>query len=390
MAALLALLPGLAAADFTDFVADAKESVKNSFAKTEPVVAKAPTGFRQNLATFWDRNSPWDFIGEFFAILGLIVYVVLFYVGKAKNEKLAKEKFQSIYRQLYDNFAQVALQPGVAPLARDGSDLFVSYATGRKNISYGNISLQLFPRQDLFIGYPLKVLYGAYFDQESIADRLLIDFALPAEFDGFVFGILNKNVMRYQRTTNWDLTFTKTNDAPFSNSFVIMSEIAEVSEKFMTKELTDLITEMKDSFEYLIISDQPSKQPKTGEQDKSKRRMRFSVLLDHPSATNQNLNLLLASVLEIADSLPKQANKLSANGQKKLLQSREDVYRAIAKQIAAEEAEDAPKRLTRKEIREKEKKESIGKLSAKEQKRALEKERERALKKGQSKMSKKG
>lgn len=387
MAALLALMPALAAADFADFVGTAKEATKKPL--DIPASGSGQVGFLENLSTFWERNSPYDFVYEFLAVLGLFIYIGFYFIGNAANEKLAKDKFKGIYRQLADNFALVGLQPDAAPLSKDTSDSYISYVSGRKNIESGNINISTFPRHDIIIGLPLRAVYGMYFDQETIRDRLTISFKLPAAFDGFVFGVLHKNVMRYQRSSNWDLQFAKTNDAPFSNSFVYMTEAAEITEKMMSKELIQVITDMEDSLEYIVLSDQPTKQPSTAEEDKSSRILRFSVLLDTKSATLENVNMLLASVLNIADSLPKSNNKLTANTLRKLTLSREDTYKAIAKKIAAEEAEDAPKRLTRKEIREKEKKAAIGKLSAKEQKKALEKERERQLKRGQSKMSKK-
>lgn len=387
MTAILALLPALAMADFADFVDTAKEATRNTFTAPKPVPTQL--SFTEHMLTFWDRNSPYDFKFEFLALLLIAGYVGLYFVGKEKNEKIAREKFQSIYRQLYDNFALVGVKQGAAPLAKDGTDLFLSYVSGRKNVAYGHITIQTLPRADLLVGYTMKSVYGMYFDQESIVDRMTLDFTLPAAFDGFVFGVLNKSVMRYQRIANWDLQFTKTNDAPFSNSFVIMTETAEVSEKILNKEMIQIITDMSDSLEYIVISDQPCQQPKSSEQDKSIRNLRVSILLGSASATSSNLNMLIATILDLADNLPKQALKISSNGQKKLALAREDTYKLIGKQLALEAAEDAPKRLTRKEIREKEKRESIGKLSAKDQKKALEKERERALKKGQSKMSRK-
>lgn len=373
-------------ADFSDYIMGSKDDVVDT--PTVPKAVPAPS-FSEHMSTFWQRNSPWDFIFEIIALAAIGVYLTLYYYGQKRNEQIAKNKFQSIYRQLYDNFALVGVEQGAAPLLRDGSDRFPSYVSGRKNIQFGHLEIQTFPRQDIFIGFISKTLYGVYFDQEPIADRLTLEFTLPAVFDGFVFGILNKSVMRYQRISNWALQFTKTNDASFSNSFVIMTEVAEVSEKIISKELSQVALDMADSLEYIVISDQPTKQPKSGEQDKSLRTLRFSVLLDAQSATEANLNMLLASVLNLADALPRQSGKLSANSTKKLTTSREETYKSIAKQVAAEEAEDAPKRLTRKEIKEKEKKDAIGKLSAKDQKKALEKERERSMKKTQGKMSRK-
>lgn len=381
---LFLLTHGIASADFADWVAP-KAAVPDPSAAR---MASTQLTFSEHMATFWDRNSPLDFIYEFLAILVLGVYVGLHFVGKARSEQIAKDKFQSIYRQLYDNFALVGVQQGAAPLSKEGPDRFPSYVSGRKNIEFGHLEIQTFPRHDLIIGYGIKTLYGIYFDQETITDRLTLEFTLPPVFDGFVFGILHKSVMRFQRIDNWDLQFTKTNDATFSSAFVVMTEVAEPSEKLITKELKQIVTDMTDSLEYIVVSDQPTKQPKDGEQNRNLRTLRLSVLLGGSSATETNLNMLLASVLSIADALP-QSGKLSANSLKKLSSARDETYKSIAKQLAAVEAEDAPKRITRKEIREKEKKEAIGKLSAKEQKKAIEKERERQLRKTQGKMSRK-
>lgn len=392
MSFFYAVLPALVAADFADFVKTAKDVTADGAAHAETVDAEGRVRltFMQHMATFWDRNSPYDFVPEFFGLLLLVAIGVLYFRGVKANEDFAKRKFQALYRQLHDNFAQVGLTADSTPLAKDGPDLFLSYATGRKNVQYLHLTMTTFPRHDMLLGLPLRTLYGLYFDQESIVDRLTVELRLPAAaFDAFVFGIVNKNVMRVQRQAKWDLTFTKTSDAAFSNHFVIMSEVAEVTDRILGGgECAALVTQLGDALEYFVVSDQPTTQPKTGVPDKELRTIRFSVLLAQPGATDENLNALLAFALDLADNLPRQV-KVTANGQRRLALAREETYKAIAKQIAAEQAEEAPKRLTRKEIRDKEKKEAVGKLSAKEQKRALEKERERNLKKSQSKMSRK-
>lgn len=388
MSLLLALLPK-ASADFADYVDTAAKTAKNAFKSPPPPVTAATSkmGLLEALRTFWTRHSPSEFIYEGIAIAAIILYVIFFFIGRASNEKIAKDKFALLHRQLHDQFALVGMVQGAAPLMKENDEEFSSYVSGRLNVEYANMKITLLPRQDLSVGYCTRSIYGMYFDQDSLEDRLTIKFVLPPQFDGFVFGLVNKSVMRYQRIDKWDLQFTKTNDASFGNSFVVMSEIAEITDKVLTKELSLVAQDMQDSLEYVVISDQPIRQPK-GEMVKDRRVLRLSVLLNKASANEQNLNTLLAVILSIIDDLPK-IGKFSANAVKKLQLSREEAYKAIAKAVAEEEAVDAPKRLTRKEIRDKEAKERLSGLSAKAQKKAMEKERERMLKKGQKSMTKK-
>lgn len=383
---LLATLP-LASADFADFGDGAKTTGQAAF-QAHAGKNAGVLSLREQFSSFWSRNSPYDFIYQGSAFLFLIFYIVLSFIGKSKNEKVAKKKFGLLYRQLHDNFALIGEKRGAAALMKDSDETFLSHLSGRANVDNALVTISTFPRQDVLFGYPFRSIYGMYFDQKSMQDRIEIEFTLPAKFEGFVFGLVNKSVMRFQRIDKWDLQFTKTNDAPFSNSFVIMSEVAEVTDKIMSPELTLIASDMQDSLEYIVVSDQPTFQPK-GPMNKILRTLRLSVLLDKKSANENNLNSLFAVVLSIIDALPKSSSNLSPNSIKKLQGARDDAYKAIAKFIAEEEAEEAPKRLTRKEIRDKESRERLAKLPAKDQKKAMEKERERQMRRGQKSMTKK-
>jgi len=62
----------------------------------------------------------------------LAVYLIVFYFGKVKNEKIAKEWLISTYKIWKENFAELGIDDA-STLVRDGNHEFWYYATGRKH-----------------------------------------------------------------------------------------------------------------------------------------------------------------------------------------------------------------------------------------------------------------
>lgn len=352
-----------------------------------------PTNIPELFTGFFVRNPPSTLVLEGCLLVVIALWVAFHFVGKQQNQSAAKKAFTKIYALLGREFEQVGYTPlseGGAPLSMEANDVFVSIAKGRKNVEIAKVTIDLFPRQDMLIALPFRTIYGMYFDSDSIADRLVCQFLLPStsEVDGFVCGIVAKRVMRYERKRSWDLQFTKTNDSVLLPvSFVTMTESAECLEKVLSKELQGVVADLGEALEYFVISDQPVVQPRKADAPLSHQRViRFSILAGAATATRDNVERLAQCALGLCDSLPKSQSKLSAVTVKKLQQAREETYSKIKKQIEEEAKVDAPKKPTRKALREKAEKERIAKLGASEQKKALAKERERAMKRGQSKM----
>ncbi|BFZ55231.1 hypothetical protein PYCC9005_002271 [Savitreella phatthalungensis] len=375
-----------------------------------------PLTFRQNLATFWDRHTIDEFYFECFIMVVLAGYIMSHFSGSAANDDAAKKHFQKVYRLLHEQFAQVGPATTGAPLLKDTQTRFISYASGRKNVESVHVDITTKPRHDLLVGYVFSSIYGLYFDQPSLVDRLELNFTLPRDNvpDGFVWAVVHKEVMRRLRLSDWDLQFTKTQDLPdkLPREFVCMNELAETNDRLLTADFVTAIQGAKDCLEYVVVSDQPVKQPNARAGDKSdelqathasERTIRLSVLAD--KATTDQLSNLLSAVLALADTaLPK--TRITPNGKQRLISARNSTYNqlvAAAKQDAVEQkssfsdwvtggalSANANGRMTRKEQRDKEARERISNLSASEQKKALSKERERALRKQQSKQSKRG
>lgn len=447
--------------------ADAATAAANANAHAQASIgvagAQVRVGIYDHLSTFWQRHQPSEFYMELALLALLAAYALAFAAGNGASEGVAKLTFGQLYRRLREEFAVLGLHAdtaigqsssadsqgiaqgqvqGRAPLSKDGNDRFLSYATGRRGIDGLHISITTLPRHDLLLGYAFKLGYGMLFDTRSMADRLELTLQLPAASleQGFVWAVVNKEVMRKQRLFDWDLGFTKTLDLPnvLPREFVCMAEIAECTEKLLPSNtpnatagagagatpagIAELVRAAGDALEYLIISDLPSEQPGVREDDKADdlaraqaaagRVLRLSVLIGRANRRSERLlDTVLAAALDLADNtLPK--IKLSPNAKAKLQATRLDCYRTLVKNRndpsstpggrgsasaglsswfnSATGGGGATERLTRKEQRDKDQKDRLGKLSATEQKKSLQKERERLLKKQQSKQSKRG
>ncbi|ORY87537.1 hypothetical protein BCR37DRAFT_11 [Protomyces lactucae-debilis] len=378
----------------TAAAASAATSLSASAASATASIAARPTSIPELFTGFFVRNPPHTLILEACLLAAIAGWIVLHFVGCQQNQVAAKRAFTKVYGILGREFEQVglkALSDGGAPMSMESNDAFISLAQGRKNVDVCKVTVDMYPRQDLIVALPVRTIYGLYFDGESIADRLTCQFLLPAnaDVDGFVCGVVAKRVMRYQRKKCWDLQFTKTNDsALLPHQFVTMTETVECLEKVLTKDLQAVVADLGEALEYFVITDQPVTQPRKADAPLTHQRaIRFSVLAGETAATRENVERLVQCALTLCDTLPKAQGKLSAVTTRKLQQAREETYGKIRKQIEEEAKADAPKKPSRKALREKAEKERIAKLSASEQKKALLKERERNMKRGQSKMA---
>ena len=165
------------------------------------------------------------------------------------------------------------------------ADEFMTYATGRQNVAFVEFKLTLAKRYNplLRIG---EAAIGLFFEsmpapQERIeATAYLFDgreaqivpgFGKGEEkksvpkstYDGFVWAILHKDLMKQLREERYDLSLTATKDhAKLPIWTTVLSESAEITESLLTPELAKAITDAGDNFEALIISDQPIEQPR--------------------------------------------------------------------------------------------------------------------------------
>lgn len=167
---------------------------------------------------------------------------------------------------------------------------YVTYATGRQNVAFVDVTLSLFKRYNplyLMGEYVLSFFFDSIatptermeatvyaFDgkekelvpvpggkqgQEIIESRSK---GSNSSYDGFVWAVVNKDVMRRLRDDRYDVSLTSTKDHSKLPAWAtVMSESAEVSDALITPDLIKAVEAAGDSLEYLIVSDQPLDKP---------------------------------------------------------------------------------------------------------------------------------
>ena len=239
----------------------------------------------------WERTTAEDFKLEMYILPFLIALVIAHVWGTRANRSKAKAWAKAHAPVLQEEFAQVGYKAGEAPatfedaIREKKADEYQSYATGRQNVAFVDMKVTLLKRYNPFM------LLGEY-----MIPLFLESFPAPVErmeatayvfdgqeakvapsygsgdakkvanssYDGFVFAVVHKDIMKRVREDRYDLSLTTTRDhAKLPVWVAVMSESAEVTDTLLTPELIKAITDAGDSFEALVVSDQPMDQPKT-------------------------------------------------------------------------------------------------------------------------------
>ncbi|EER28794.1 hypothetical protein D8B26_000922 [Coccidioides posadasii str. Silveira] len=417
--------------DFADFSATSQQPAASASTASAPgstIAAPVTSVPYTKWYRVWERTSPKDFMQEAF-ILPFILFIVIFHVwGTRKNRRKAKAWAQAHIPVLHNEFAVVGYK-GVrrgailkdlsssADLVIDDNLLrekaaneFTTYATGRQNVAFVDVTIQLVKRYN-----PMFILgdsiAGMFFDSltpqtEKIevtaysfdgkekdlvpappAEKEQLGKGMNSTHDGFVFAIVNKTAMRRLREDRYDVSLTFTKDNPKLPEWVtVMSESAEITDTILTNELIKAIEDAGDLFEYLIITDQPADKPAKVEEAVSRKRSILSMRV--PSSTSSTA---YASSLPLFHLFIRLTDRLAASAHfrpevlRKLRATREEEVRRLRRATEDEKAEE------RKLAAEKVKKEGRDRLlrgmSAEEQRKYLEKEKERETKKEMKKYS---
>ena len=248
----------------------------------------------------WERTSPSDFYAEAVILPFVIVIISLHVWGRRTNKRKAKTWIQAHAPSLEKEYALVGYN-GQKESGTDGSDdpmellkektaqEYVTYATGRQNVAFTDLTLELFKRYN---PATLMVEFILSFFFESIRppmERLqLVTYTfdgrekelVPAKnqeqldvieaqaksknsvYDQFVFALVHKDLMRSLREDRYDISLTSTKDHPNLPQWATtMSESAAITDAMLTPDLAKAVEAAGDAFEYLIVTDQPLTKP---------------------------------------------------------------------------------------------------------------------------------
>lgn len=259
----------------------------------------------------WERTTLEDFKLEMYILPFLFAIIVIHVWGTKRNRNKAKTWMKAHAPVLLQEFAQVGYTVPLASaedlagpaaelaaqqaiekasnldtmLREKKGDEFQTYATGRQNVAFIDFKLTLAKRFNPFmrLGEHLIPLFLESFPapQERLEATAYVFDGQEAKvapaygkgdakkvpnstFDGFVFAVVHKDVMKRLRDERYDLSLTATRDhAKLPIWTTVMSESAEVTDTLLTPELIKAVNEAGDNFEALVVTDQPMDQPKT-------------------------------------------------------------------------------------------------------------------------------
>lgn len=423
------LLIKCCAADFADF-AGALPPSPASIPSAGSSLPAQPTGLRGPVLytkwyRVWERAQLSDFKSEMILLPFLILAILVHVWGTKTNRRKSKKWMAAHAPVLSSEFALVGYGSKTPQL--DGevtadnvpADLlkektaqdFQSYATGRQNVAWVDLKLQL-----LRLGNP--PLMGAewllsLFMESFPAPRQMMEtviysfdgnekkFVLPgvpgsdevtpktgnSAYDGFVFAIVNKNAMRHLRDERYDVSLTFTKDhAKLPVWATIMSESAEVTDTMLTKDLIAAVEKAGEALEYLIVTDQPIDKPTKLEEAIPRKRLYLCTKMPSGSDFTNTLPLFHA-FLRLPDHLAQSAH-FRPEVLRKLNQTREAEIKKL-KRVSDEEAEEERKRLAEK-VKKEERDRKMRGMTAEDQRKFLEKETDRKRRKDEKKMTRKG
>jgi hypothetical protein len=291
----------LTPADFADY-AGAPEPVPAAITSfTTGASQAAPTGVlgggdRPYTAWYrvWERTTMDDFKLEMY-VLPFLVLLVAFHVwGTQRNRNKARSWMKAHAPVLTQEFVQVGYtRPEAeqdptnsdAMLKQKKADEYQTYATGRQNIGCVDFKLSLAKAYNpvLRLGeYVLPLFFESMPPPVERMEATLYAFdgqetkfapsygqgdakkVTNSTFDGFVFAIVHKDVMKRMRDERYDLSLTSTRDhTKLPVWTTVMSESAEVTDMLLTPELIKAVNDAGDNFEALVVTDQPINAPRT-------------------------------------------------------------------------------------------------------------------------------
>ncbi|KXJ94460.1 hypothetical protein Micbo1qcDRAFT_231944 [Microdochium bolleyi] len=403
--------------DFEDFAASPAAPSPVPF-EAAGNIAAAPT---DRPYTAWynihERHSLSEFRNEGLILIVIAVIFTLHAIGARRNKSKARAWAKANGAVLATEFSQVGFVSGIDAekqpdkvLKQKSLSEYASYATGRTNVAFVDVKLELIKRFNPIMTIA-ETIVGFFFDSgptpQDVVETTLYPFdgredklvpGIPggmelrskdskSSYDNFVWAIVNKDKMQKLRDDRYDvsLTFTKDN-AKLPQWTTVMSESAEITTALLTDELAAAVAQAGDLFECLIISDQPTDKPRTI--DETTPRKRLSLRYRLPSSDNYDqLTPLFACFIRMADHLAAVAH-FRPEVLRKVKSIRDENIKQIQKVLEDEKAEE--RALERDKVKKAKRDAELAGLDAKAQKKFLEKEREKELRKANKKQTMRG
>ncbi|EED14927.1 conserved hypothetical protein [Talaromyces stipitatus ATCC 10500] len=414
--------------DFADFAGVPNPSPASSTAgQSAPAAAVTGASTVPYTAWYrvWERVTPQDFLQEAFILPFLLILLGFHFWGTRKNKSKAKAwaiahapvvesefavvGFGSVGRGSSVKGVQSELVDPEKMLKEKSKQEYQSYATGRQNVAFLDVSIKLVKRYNPIV-FIMDNALGLFFESfpqpvERVESTLYTFDGKEKEivptpgggdasslkvsnstYDGFIWAVVHKNVMRQLRQDRYDasMTFTKDN-AKLPNWVTVMTESAEITEFLLTPQLINAIEEAGDAFEYLIITDQPIDKPLKIEEATPKKRIQLSLSI--PSNGYASTLSLYSYFLRLPDTLVSGAH-FRPEVTRKLRNAREEEIRKLRRADEEEKAEE--RKYAAEKLKKEERERLLRGMTAEEQRKFLEREKEKEQRKMMKKSTRRG
>ncbi|KAF9821171.1 hypothetical protein IEO21_00779 [Rhodonia placenta] len=370
-------------------------------ALTPPPVNTSPdydgVEYRWKMFTF----RPAFFQYEPFLLVGVLLYVAFHFWGKKANETRVNTWYEAHRPLLEAQFSK----PTDRGLIRDGNSDWFNYSTGRRALTSLHTIFTVRPRHDFF-QYAFQIGKGLVELDYRVYDEVELDFTFKdssgkeSTVPDCVWAVVAKDEIKSIRKRRWDLTFTKTTDQPgLPPSLTVMSEFADITANLL-KPLgpLNLPAVLSDPtilpyFRCLSLTDQPRTRPSIPVPPADRRR-HLTLTLALPPASEAGATLpLLVAAFQLVDAIAgtgKAGLRGGLNGQLrpetrvKLRKIREEVDKEIREDAVKEKREEQAEEKAA--AKRKAEEERLSRLSAADQKKAMDREKKRAMRKSQGRV----
>lgn len=307
-----------------------------------------------------------DYYLEIIGLVGVFVYALNFYTGKAINNRLANAWFDHHKKLLSEAFCIVG-DDGVSKeisdgiLVKESENKFVVWCTGRMGCEGIKIEIKLLRRQDLIS------LISQLFKPQS--DTITITtYMAPEDMDSVVLAIMPKKGLKRLQQEVQDLahfaTERKIESYDLPSTLGILVEFTEVANELLTSPVCRTISENIDVFDSIHFSDYYTgfkiSQEGQVETDRPKpvKRLIFNfVIPGHGKKTKNAVMTSTEPLLRMALHMISRVHKFKLSKEKKMKaeKHRIQVEEEYLKQTHVQRQEAAQARRDEKKRQEKEK-----------------------------------
>lgn len=279
---------------------------------------------------------------EVIAITILIIYIIVYIYGTARNNTIAQNIYNTIEPLLNVQFSEYKSYNN-SPIKYNNNEYLI-YCTGRRYIHSMLIKLQLHSRYDI-----ITMISELLLANGSARDMITIDIALDNDvIDKYVVCVIKKKLSKQYKKYSSELTNLVTstiNDMnELNDRYIIYTDSNDASKQLVDKSTITLLNRYNAFIDYLHISD--------------------SYVIDHDSSTTNVIRLHMSipnstdELLVVIDSLLHVADRLhtihlTSQTRSKNIEKREMHQRLLVKQQSSKKSDTIPVELTAEQLEKK-------------------------------------